>query len=127
MRYLDIRELAELILGTLFGLGVVWLLDRQWPGLLRENGITPRQWYGIGAGVGLVLAVAWSARQVHQRIDHRLPPHQRQAPSFRDGRPVGVLAWRTRDAASEYLWLVLAVVVVLMILWLVKTFVPQMF
>jgi hypothetical protein len=36
-----------------------------------------------------------------------------------------VLAWRTRDAASEYLWLVMGVVVVLMIIWLAKTFVPQ--
>jgi hypothetical protein len=127
VRFVDFQELIELVLGTVIGLGVVWLLHRQWPGLLRENGISPGQWYGIGAAVGLVLATAWSARKVNQRIDHRLPPHQRQPPSFRDGRPVGVLAWRTRDATSEYLWLVLAVVVVLMILWLAKTFVPQAF
>ena len=127
MRYLDIRELIELILGTLFGLGVVWFLNRQWPGLLRENLITPRQWYGIGAVVGFLFAAAWSARKVDQRIDHRVPPHQRKPPSFRDGRPVGVLAWRTRDATAEYLWLVMAVVVVLVILWLAKTFTPQVF
>ena len=127
MRYIDLRELIELILGTLLGLGVVWFLNRQWPGLLHGNLITPRQWYGVGAGVGLVLAAAWSARMVDRRIDHRLPPHQRPPPSFRDGRPVGVLAWRTRDATSEYLWLVMAVIVVLMIVWLAKTFVPQWF
>jgi hypothetical protein len=127
VRFLDIRELVELILGTLLGLGVVWFLDRQWPGLLRDNFIAPRQWYGIGAGVGLLLAAAWSARKVDQRIDHRVPPHQRPSPSFRDGRPVGVLAWRTRDATSEYLWLVMGVVVVLVIIWLARRFVPQMF
>jgi hypothetical protein len=127
VRYLDLRELVELFLGTLLGLGVVWCLNRQWPGLLRDNLITPRQWYGIGAGVGLVLAAAWSARKVDRKIDHRIPPHQRKLPSFREGRPVGVLAWRTRDATSEYLWLVLAVVVVLVILWLAKTFTPQVF
>ena len=127
MRYIDIRELAELTLGTLFGLGVVWFLNRQWPGLLHANVITTRQWYGIGAAVGLVLAMAWSARMVDRRIDHRLPPHQQKQPSFRDGRPVGVFAWRTRDATSEYLWLVMAVVIVLMVIWLAKTFVPQVF
>ena len=126
MRFLDLRELVELILGTVLGLGVVWFLNRQWPGLFRGV-ISPREWYGIGAGTGFILAVAWSARKVDQRIDHRLPPHQRKTPSFRDGRPVGVLAWRTRDSTSEYLWLVMAVVVVLVILWLAKTFVPQVF
>ena len=127
MRYLDIRELIELICGTLLGLGVVWFLHRQWPGLFRGSVISPREWYGIGAVAGLILAGFWSARQVDRRIDHRLPAHQRKPPSFRDGRPVGVLAWRTRDATSEYLWLVMAVVVVLMIIWLAKTFVPQWF
>ena len=127
MRFVDVRELIELVLGTVFGLGVVWFLNRQWPGLFRGSVISIREWYGIGAAAGLLLAVLWSARKVEQRIDHRLPPHQRNPPSFRDGRPVGVLAWRTRDATSEYLWLVMAVVVVLMILWLAKTFVPQVF
>ena len=127
MRYFDIRELVELILGTLLGLGVVWFVNRQWPGLLRGSVITPREWYGIGAVVGLFLAMAWSARVVDRRIDHRLPPHQRKPPSFRDGRPVGVFTWRTRDATSEYLWLVMAAVLVVMIIWLARTFVPQWF
>ena len=127
MRYLDIRELIELICGTLFGLGVVWFLNRQWPGLFRGSVISIREWYGISAATRLLFAVGWSARKVEQRIDHRPPPHQRKAPAFRDGRPVGVLAWRTRDATSEYLWLVMAVVVGLVILWLAKTFVPQWF
>jgi hypothetical protein len=126
VRYLDLRELAELILGTLLGLGVVWFLNRQWPGLFRGD-ITYRQWLGIGAGAGLLLATTWSARKVEQQLDHRVPPHQRKPPSFRNGRPVGVLVWRSRDAMSEYLWLVLGVVVVLLILWLAKTFVPQWF
>ena len=126
MRYLDIRELTELILGTLFGLGVVWFLNRQWPGLFRGD-ISYREWLGIGAGAGLLLAVAWSGRKVEQKVDHRIPAHLRAPPSFRDGRPVGVLAWRARDAASEYLWLVLGVMVILIIIWLAKTFVPQMF
>jgi hypothetical protein len=121
-----LQEPFELVLGTSVGLGVVWLLNRQWPGLLRGE-ISLPQWYLIGAGVGLLLAIAWSARQVDRTIDHRMPPHQRKPPSYRDGRPVGVLAWRTRDATSEYLWLVMAVVVVLMIIWLAKTFVPQWF
>jgi hypothetical protein len=122
-----LREPLELILGTSLGLGVVWLLNRQWPGLLRASDLSLRQWYWIGGAVGFLLAVAWSARKVDQRLDYRLPPHQRTPPSFRDGRPVGVLAWRTRDATSEYLWLVMAVVIVLMIIWLAKTFTPQIF
>jgi hypothetical protein len=126
VRFLDLRELVELILGTLLGLGVVWFLHRQWPGLFRGQ-IGHREWYGIGAGAGFLLATAWSARKVEQRIDHRLPPHLRKPVSVRDGRPVGVMAWRTRDAAAEYLWLVLAVVVVLLVIWLAKTFVPQVF
>jgi hypothetical protein len=121
-----LQEPFELILGTSAGLGVVWLLNRQWPGLFRGE-ISRPQWYLIGAGVGLLLAVAWSARQVDRSIDHRIPPHQRTLPSYSDGRPVGVLAWRTRDATSEYLWLVMAVAVVLMTIWLAKTFVPQWF
>jgi hypothetical protein len=127
VRYLDIRELIELILGTLLGLGLVWLLNRHWPGLFAAGNLTLRQWCLIGGGAGLVLAIAWSARKVEQRIDHRLPPHQRNPPSARDGRPIGVLAWRTRDATSEYLWLVMAVVIVLLIIWLARTFVPQVF
>lgn len=126
MRYLDIRELIELILGTVFGLGVVWFLNRQWPGLFRGS-LSLREWYVIGGGAGFLLAVAWSARKVEQGIDYRLPPHQRTPPSFRNGRPAGILAWRARDATSEYLWLVMAVVVALMIIWLAKTFVPQWF
>ena len=126
VRYIDLRELLELTLGTVVGLGVVWFLNRQWPGLFVGS-VTQGQWYGIGAAVGLVLAMTWSARLVDRKIDHRIPPHQRKAPSFRDGRPVGVLAWRTRDATSEYLWLVMAAVIVVMIAWLARTFVPQWF
>jgi hypothetical protein len=124
MRFL--QELVELILGTSLGLGAVWLINRQSPGLFRGQ-VTLPQGYWIGAGVGLLLAIAWSARQVDRRIDHRIPPHQRTPPSYGGGRPIGVLAWRTRDATSEYLWLVMAVVVVLMIIWLARTFVPQWF
>lgn len=126
MRFLDFRELFELTLGTLLGLGVVWLLHRQSPGLFH-GALSLREWQLIGGGAGFLLAVAWSARKVEQRIDHRLPPHQRTLPAFRDGRPAGVLAWRARDATSEYLWLVMAVVIVLLIVWLAKTFVPQWF
>ncbi len=124
MRYVDLRELLELAVGTLLGVGLVSLLHHQWPGLLVSPP-TYDTWRIIGAGLGLLLAVVWSARKVDQRIDHRIPPHQRKLPAFNEGRPVGVLAWRTRDAASEYLWLVMGVVVVLMILWLVRTFVPR--
>ena len=126
MRYLDIRELIELILGTVLGLGVVWVINRQWPGLFHGD-IGYRDWLAIGAGAGLLLAVLWTGREVGKKVDHRIPAHQRKRPSFREGRPVGVLAWRTRDGAAEYLWLVLAVVVVLMIIWLARTFVPQLF
>jgi hypothetical protein len=122
VRYLDIRELIELIGGTLLGLGIVWVLNRQWPGLFHGQ-IGYREWLGVGAAAGFLLASIWSARKVEQRIDHRIPAHLRRPPSFRDGRPVGVLAWRTRDAATEYLWLVMGVIVVLLIIWLTKRFV----
>ncbi|MEO8199271.1 MAG: hypothetical protein ABI679_02010 [Gemmatimonadota bacterium] len=124
MRHLDLRELIELLAGTLAGAAAVWLLNHFWPPLFRGY-IGYREWLGIGAAAGFLMAVTWSGRQVEQRIDHRIPQHLRKPPSYRDGRPVGVFAWRTRDAASEYLWLVMGVVVVLMIIWLAKTFVPQ--
>jgi hypothetical protein len=125
MRYLDIREIIELLAGILLGVAVVWALNHFFPQLFRTSDIGYRDWLGIGAIAGFLLADTWSGKEVERRIDHRVPPHQRKPPSFRDGRPVGVVAWRTRDAASEYLWLVMGMVVVLMILWLAKTFVPQ--
>lgn len=124
MGYLDLRELIELLAGTLAGVALVWVLNHFEPQFFRGD-ITYHEWLGIGAVVGFVLAAGWSARQVERGLDHRVPQHQRKPPSFRDGRPVGVLAWRTRDSASEYLWLVMGVVVVLMIIWLAKTFVPH--
>jgi hypothetical protein len=123
VRYVYIRELLELIAGTLLGLGLVWVVNRQWPGLFRGD-IGYREWLAIGSAVGFLLATAWSARKVEQAIDHRVPPHQRKPPAFRDGRPFGVIAWRTRDATAEFLWLVMGAVVVLAIIWLAKTFVP---
>ncbi len=126
MRHLDIREIIELLAGTLLGVAIVWTLNHFWPQLFHGI-ITYREWLGIAAITGFLLAVLWSGRQVEHTIDHRIPAHQRRPPSFRDGRPVGVLAWRTRDAAAEYLWLVMGIAVVLMIIWLARTFVPQLF
>lgn len=123
MGHLDLRELVELLAGTLAGVAIVWTLNHFWPQLFHGD-ISYREWLGIGAATGFFIAVTWSARQVEHGIDHRIPQHQRQPPSFRDGRPVGVLAWRARDSASEYLWLVMGVVVILLIIWLAKTFVP---
>ncbi|MGE0353918.1 MAG: hypothetical protein AB7I33_17580 [Gemmatimonadales bacterium] len=121
VRFLDSRELVELVGGTLAGVALVWMLNRLWPGLFSGR-IRYREWLGIGAGVGFLLAALWSAHKVEQKLDYRIPMHVRRKPTFRDGRPIGVIAWRTRDAAMEYLFLVMGVVVVLLILWLAKTY-----
>jgi len=124
MRFIDLRELVELLVATLLGAAAVWIANHFWPPLFHGR-IGYRNWLGIGAVAGFLMGVLWSARQVERTIDHRISSHQRRPPSFRDGRPVGVLAWRTRDGASEYLWVVMGVVVVLLIIWLAKTFIPR--
>jgi hypothetical protein len=124
MRFVDLRELMELLAATLLGVAVVWVANHVWPSFFH-GGIGYRNWLGIGAAAGLLLGVLWSARQVEHSIDRRIPQHLRKPPSFRNGRPVGVMGWRTRDATSEYLWLIMGAVVVLLIIWLAKTFVPR--
>ena len=121
MRY--VRELLELIVGVAIGLGIAWVVHEYRP-QLSPRGIDHETWFCVAGGIGLLLALAWSGWQVGKTVDRRLPRHLRQVPRFRDGRPFGVLAWRARDLASEYLWVLLGVLVVLVIIWLAKTFVP---
>ncbi len=124
MRLRFLRELAELALGTALGVGLVWLVHRLWPGLFGITHLAYHQWQVLGGAAGFLAAVAWSTGRVERSIDHRLPLHQRPRPSFRNGRPLGVLGWRARDAWGEYLLLVLAVLVMAVILWLVRTYLP---
>lgn len=123
MRYIDPRELLELTVAGAAGLTAAFVV-REHHAQVIPHAITPDAWLGLGAGVGLLLAIIWSGWKVGRSVDQRVPRHLRPAPRFRDGRPFGVLAWRARDMVSEYLWLVLGVLVVLVILWLAKTFVP---
>lgn len=126
MRYIDLRETLELVVASLAGLAVTWFVLEHHPRVIPA-GLAPDLWLGLGAGFGFLLAVAWSGWRVGKKVDKRIPRHLRQAPRFDEGRPLGVMAWRTRDAASEYLWLLLAVLVALVILWLARTFVPKWF
>ena len=121
MRY--VRELLELTFAGAIGLALAFVVREYHPQVIPRR-MTPDLWLAIGAGAGLLLAMLWSAWKVDRTVDKRLPRHLRPPPRFRDGRPFGVLAWRARDAASEYLWLVLGVLVVLVIVWLAKRFVP---
>ena len=121
MRFL--RELLELLAGSLVGAGLVAGVQHFWPHFL-SHALSARAWLGVGAGAGFLMAAAWSGHQVAQGVDYRVPGHARKHPSWRDGRPVGLLAWRARDAAMEYAFLLLGAVVVLVILWLVRTFLP---
>ena len=126
MKFLDPLELLELCIAGAVGLGAAWFVLEHHSRVVPP-GITPAVWLGIGAGVGLLLATMWSVWRVDKRVDKRLPRHLRPPPKFSEGRPVGVAAWRTRDAASEYLWVLLGVLLVLVIIWLAKTFVPGWF
>lgn len=125
MRLIDPRELAELALGTALGAGLTWLVARAVPSLFSRGHLAAREWMVLGGAAGFLAAVTWSTSQVERRLDQRIPLHQRPRPTFRDGRPFGVLGWRARDAWGEYLLLVLAVLMVVVILWLVRTFLPQ--
>ena len=125
MRVRVLCELAELVLGTALGAGAAWLIHRVAPGLFLRSRLTYREWSVLGAAAGFLAAVAWSTSRVERSIDRRLPLHQRPRPSFGSGRLLGVLGWRARDAWGEYLLLVLAIVMVAVILWLVRTYLPQ--
>jgi hypothetical protein len=124
MRYIDLREILELTIATLLGLGAALVILEHHRGWI-PRGLSSDAWLLIGAGAGFLLAVVWSAWRVDRRVDKRLPRHLRPMPKFSEGRPVGVAAWRTKDAASEYLWLLLGVLVAGVIIWLAKTFVPR--
>lgn len=126
MRYIDLRELLELIVAGTIGLALAWFVLEHHPRAV-PSGLSSPAWFGLGIGAGLLLATIWSAWRVDRRVDKRLPRHLRPPPRFDQGRPIGVMAWRTRDAASEYLWLVLGVLVVLVIIWLARTFEPGWF
>jgi len=124
MRY--VREVLELSIGGAVGLAVAWYLFDHHP-LLLPHRITRELCVAIGAGGGLLLAMMWSGWKVGRLVDRRLPRHLRPVPRFRDGRPFGVLAWRARDLAWEYLWLLLGLLLVLVTIWLAKTFEPGWF
>ena len=123
MRYFDLRELLELTVAAFIGFAAAFIVHEHHPHVI-PRGISFEVWLAIGTGLGLLLAIIWSGWKVGKTVDKRLPRHLRPVPRFRDGRPVGVAAWRTRDAASEYMWLLLGVLIVLVIVWLAKTFVP---
>jgi hypothetical protein len=124
MRYL--RELLELIFALAIGLAVAWFVHEHYPRVI-PHGMSHETWFCLNGGIGLLLATMWSGWKVGRTVDRRLPRHLRPMPRFRDGRPFGVLAWRARDLALEYLWLVLGVLVVLVVIWLAKTFEPGWF
>lgn len=126
MRYIDLREILEIAVAALVGLTAAWFVLEHHPRVIPAA-IQPDVWLGIGAGLGFLLAAIWSGWKVDRKVDKRLPGHLRPPPRFSEGRPVGVAVWRTRDAASEYLWLLLGVLVVLVIVWLAKTYVPKWF
>lgn len=117
------RELLELVVAGAVGLALAFFVREYHPQLISRR-VSPGLWLAMGAGVGFLMAMLWSGWKVGRSVDKRLPRHLRPVPRFRDGRPFGVVAWRARDLASEYLWLVLGVLVVLVIVWLAKTFVP---
>ncbi|MEP7327414.1 MAG: hypothetical protein ABI836_15800 [Gemmatimonadota bacterium] len=123
MRYLDLRELLELAVTGASGLAVAFVVRENYPQVI-PRWITRDLWLVIGGGIGFLVAMTWSAWKVGRTVDRRLPRHLRPVPRLRDGRPFGVLTWRARDLVSEYLWLVAGVLVVLVIIWLAKTFVP---
>jgi hypothetical protein len=123
MRYIDLREILELTFAGLIGLAAAFIVLEHHRHII-PHGITSQVWLAMGAGAGLLLAIVWSAWKVSKRIDKRLPRHLRPRLGFGEGRPVGVAAWKTKDAASEYLWLLLGVGIVLVIIWLAKTYVP---
>lgn len=118
MRFL--REPLELLLGALGGWAAAYAAVRF--RLDLPAGPADATWRWIGAGAGGLLAALWSASRIERGIDHRVPAHARPAPSWRQGRPLGFLIWKARDAALEYIWLVMAAVVALVILWLARTF-----
>ena len=124
MRYFDLREILELAFATLIGFAAAFIIqEHHQPWIPR--GVSSTAWLVAGASAGFLLAVMWSAWRVDKRVDKRLPRHLRPIPRFSEGRPVGVAAWRTKDAASEYLWLLLGVLILAMIVWLAKTYVPN--
>lgn len=125
MRVGVFRELAELVVGTALGAAAAWLVHRVAPGLFLYSRLSYREWQVLGGAAGFLAAITWSTSRVERSIDRRLPLHRRPRPSFRSGRPLGVLGWRARDTWGEYLLLVLAVVMVALILWLVRTYLPQ--
>ena len=121
MRYF--RELLELTIAGAIGLGIAWFVHEHHPQLI-PRGMSHDMWFCMSGGIGLLLAIVWSGWRVGKTVDRRLPRHLRPVPRFRDGRPFGVLAWRARDLATEYLWVLLGVLVAVVIVWLAKTFVP---
>ncbi len=124
MRFIDLREILELAFATALGLGAAWFIlehHARW----IPRGVSSTTWLAIGAGAGFLLAVLWSSWRVDGKVDKRLPRHLRPTPRFSEGRPVGVAGWRAKDAASEYLWLLLGVVVAAVVVWLAKTYVPR--
>lgn len=121
MRYF--RELLELTFATVIGLAIAWFVHEHHPQLI-PGGMSHEMWFCMVGGIGLLVAIAWSAWRVGKTVDRRLPRHLRPVPRFRDGRPFGVLAWRARDLATEYLWVLLGMLAVVVIVWLAKTFVP---
>ncbi|MGH7658775.1 MAG: hypothetical protein ACREL6_11120 [Gemmatimonadales bacterium] len=73
--------------------------------------VTPLRLILGGAIVGFLGGMAWSARRVARVEDPRIPLHLRPRVRMKDGRPLGVIAHRSRHFLLDYLMWVLAVLV----------------
>jgi hypothetical protein len=114
------REPLELLAGTLLGV----LLARALLALLPERlgSVSPEAALVAGGAAGFLAGVSWSAWRVLDAQDKRVPLYQRTWPSLRDGRPLGVLAARSRTSTLEYLMWVLAALVVVGIVALARRY-----
>ncbi|MGH7656851.1 MAG: hypothetical protein ACREL6_01365, partial [Gemmatimonadales bacterium] len=73
--------------------------------------VTPLRLILGGAIVGFLGGMAWSAGRVARVEDPRIPLHLRPRVRLRDGRPLGVIAYRSQHFLLDYLMWVLAVLV----------------
>lgn len=113
-------EPLELLAGTLLGVLLGRLLLSVAPE--RLGGIPPAGMLVAGGVAGFLAGVSWSAWRVLEAQDKRVPLHQRTWPALRDGRPLGVLAARSRNTTLEYLMWVLAALVVVGIVALARRY-----
>lgn len=114
------REPLELLTGTVLGV----LLGRALLAVAPErlSSIPPGAILAAGGVAGFLAGVSWSAWRVLEAQDKRVPLYQRTWPALRDGRPLGVLAARSRNTTLEFLMWVLAALVVVGIVALARRY-----